>query len=195
MLLRNEIAMAARSMGNAKPDCTCVAPERRNRAKVKAVVSGRFKEFFMPLILLGILFAVPLLDIYATLRLAEALGVPGLAMFIPGMIAGALLMKRETQTLKSRFVGAVQTMGVHGMVFDSGRRMLAAVLLLLPGFISDLFAVFLLLMPNRSLISASVAANAGAAHSGASPSSPSSVQTGNVNANATVVDGEFRRVE
>jgi UPF0716 protein FxsA len=197
MLLRNEIAMPVRSMTDAKPNCVGVAPERRNRAKVKVVVPGRFKEFFMPLILLGILFAVPLLDIYATLRLAEALGVPGLAMFIPGMIAGALLMKRETQTLKSRFVGAVQTMGVHGMVFDSGRRMLAAVLLLLPGFISDLFAIFLLLMPNRSLIAASAAANTGAAHNGASSSSASAAKTGNgnTNANATVVDGEFRRVE
>jgi UPF0716 family protein affecting phage T7 exclusion len=161
----------------------------------------------MPLILLGILFAVPLLDIYATLRLAEALGVPGLVMFIPGMIAGALLMKRETQTLKSRFVGAVQTMGVHGMVFDSGRRMLAAVLLLLPGFISDLFAVFLLLMPNRSLqpapamahtgaagsSGARASANAGANQHGATSSTSAGAKA--TSTGATVVDGEFRRVE
>jgi UPF0716 family protein affecting phage T7 exclusion len=158
----------------------------------------------MPLILLGILFAVPLLDIYATLRLAEALGVPGLAMFIPGMIAGALLMKRETQTLKSRFVGAVQTMGVHGMVFDSGRRMLAAVLLLLPGFISDLFAVFLLLMPNRSMQPAPAMANGNPSNAGAAQgtgpqasaaAAKSTKSTKSTNTNATIVDGEFRRVD
>jgi UPF0716 protein FxsA len=138
----------------------------------------------MPLILLGILLALPVLDVYATLRLAEALSVPGLAMFIPGAVAGILFMKRETRTLKSRFVGAVQTMALHGMVFDSGRRMIAAVLLLLPGFISDLFAVFLLLMPNRAMQPTRSMAGAGA-----SPAAPTAPGAG------ATVDGEFRRVE
>ena len=128
----------------------------------------------MPLVLLGILIALPVLDIYATLRLAEALNVPGLALFIPGVMFGVVVMKRETRTLRAQFVGALQTMAVQGMVFDSGRRMLAAVLLLLPGMVSDLFALFLLLVPNRAMPLAATAA----------------AQTG-----AKTVDGEFRRVE
>jgi UPF0716 protein FxsA len=128
----------------------------------------------MPLVLLGILVALPILDIYATLRLAEAMNVPGLALFIPGLILGVMLMKRETRTLRSQFMGAMQNMALQGMMFDSGRRMLAAVLLLLPGFVSDLFAVFLLLIPNRALSQAAVA-------------SPT--------AGPKTVDGEFRRVE
>ena len=128
----------------------------------------------MPLVLLGILVALPVLDIYATLRLAEALNVPGLALFIPGIACGVMLMKRETRTLRAKFVGALQTMALQGMMFDSGRRMLAAVLLLLPGMVSDLFAVFLLLVPNRAMPQPAVA------------SAPSSPKT---------VDGEFRRVE
>lgn len=128
----------------------------------------------MPLVLLGILIALPVLDIYATLRLAEALNVPGFLMFIPGVIFGIAVMKRETRTLRAQFVGALQTMAVQGMVFDSGRRMLAAVLLLLPGMVSDLFAVFLLLVPNRVMPQQAVAT------SGAAPKT---------------VDGEFRRVE
>ena len=128
----------------------------------------------MPLVLLGILVALPVLDIYATLRLAEALNVPSLALFVPGILLGVLVMKRETRTLRAQFVGALQTMAVQGMVFDSGRRMLAAVLLLFPGFVSDLFAVFLLLVPNRSLPQAAAA----------------TAQTG-----SKTVDGEFRRVE
>lgn len=128
----------------------------------------------MPLILLGILVALPLLDIYATLRLAEALNVPGLALFIPGVIFGVLVMKRETRTLRTQFVGAMQSMALQGMVFDSGRRMLAAVLLLLPGMVSDLFALFLLLVPNRSL--------------------PLPLAT-SPSAMPKTVDGEFRRVE
>lgn len=128
----------------------------------------------MPLVLLGILIALPILDIYATLRVAEALNVPGILLFAPGAIFGIVVMKRETRTLRTQFVGALQTMAVQGMVFDSGRRMLAAVLLLSPGFVSDLFAVFLLLVPNRAIPRPAAA----------------TAQTG-----SKTVDGEFRRVE
>ena len=128
----------------------------------------------MPLVLLGILVALPVLDIYATLRLAEALNVPGLALFIPGILFGVMLMKRETRTLRSQFAGAMQSMALQGMVFDSGRRMLAAVLLLLPGMVSDLFAVFLLLVPNRAM---------------------SGPATATVASGPKTVEGEFKRVE
>lgn len=128
----------------------------------------------MPLLLLGILVALPILDVYATFRFAEALNVPGWALFIPGFFLGIMLLKRETRTLKSRFVGAMQTMALNGMVFDSGRRMLAAVLLLTPGFVSDIFALFLLLVPNRAVPQAAVA-------------TPTP--------GPKTVDGEFRRVE
>ena len=128
----------------------------------------------MPLVLLGILVALPILDIYCTLRLAEALNVPGVLLFVPGVIFGIVVMKRETRTLRAQFIGALQTMAVQGMVFDSGRRMLAAVLLLLPGMVSDLFAVFLLLVPNRAMPLPAAA-------------SPSPMPK--------TVDGEFRRVE
>lgn len=128
----------------------------------------------MPLVLFGILLALPVLDIYATLRVAETLNVPGLLLFIPGLVLGILVMKRETRTLRTQFVGALQTMAVQGMVFDSGRRMLAALLLLFPGFVSDLFAVFLLLVPNRAMPQAAAA----------------SAQSG-----SKTVEGEFRRVD
>ncbi len=144
----------------------------------------------MPLLLIGILFALPLLDIYATLRFAEALGVPGWALFIPGVLFGWGLMRRETRTLKARFVGAVQGLSVGGMVFDSGRRMLAALLLLLPGFFSDLVALFLLLVPNRSM-SPVGAASGSVGNVGVSQ--PESPRTGT--ASGATVDGEFRRVE
>lgn len=128
----------------------------------------------MPLLLLGILVALPILDVYATFRFAEALNVPGWALFIPGFFLGIMLLKRETRTLKSRFVNAMQTMALNGMVFDSGRRMLAAVLLLTPGFVSDLFALFLLLVPNRAIPQTAAATPA---------------------PGPKTVDGEFRRVE
>ncbi len=128
----------------------------------------------MPLLLLGILIALPVLDIYATIRFAEALNVPGWVLFVPGFFMGVMLLKRETRTLKSRFVGAMQTMALNGMVFDSGRRLLAAVLLLTPGFVSDIFALFLLLVPNRAMPQPAVATST---------------------VGPKTVDGEFRRVD
>lgn len=129
----------------------------------------------MALILLGILVALPVLDIYATFRVAESLNVPGWALFVPGFVFGILLMKRETQTLKSRFVAALASVGVHGVVFDSGRRLLAAVLLLLPGLASDLFALLLLMVPNRTPQPAAATVTAAPG--------------------PKTMDGEFRRVE
>jgi UPF0716 protein FxsA len=135
----------------------------------------------MPLLLIAIVLALPLLDIYATIRLAEALSVPGWSLFIPSAVFGMLLMRRETRSLKTRFVGAVQSMTLQGMVFDSGRRMIAGVLLLLPGVVSDLFAIFLLVMPNR----VAAATNAGR----------SVPPTGPGTGTRATVDGEFRRVD
>jgi UPF0716 family protein affecting phage T7 exclusion len=158
-----------------------------------AIIGFGSKGSCMPLLLIGILFALPILDIYATLRFAEALGVPGWAMFIPGVLLGWGLMRRETRTLKSRFIGAVQGLSVNGMVFDSGRRMIAAVLLLLPGFVSDVFALFLLLMPNRST-SPMAAASVGGANNG-STSSQATRKPSVGGASGATVDGEFRRVD
>ena len=141
----------------------------------------------MPLIFLLILIGLPILDVYATLRLAESLGVPGIAMFVPGLIFGVMIMKRETRQFRSRFVGAVQSMALHSMVFDSGRRMLAALLFLSPGFVSDVFALFLFLIPNRSL------ANETVGDSGFS-SNPDSRRPA-APRDTAVVDGEYRRVE
>ena len=132
-------------------------------------------EMFMPLVLLGILLVLPILDIYATIRFAESLDVPALLLFVPGFVFGLLLMKRETSTLKVRFVNALQSMSLPGVVFDSGRRMLAAALFLFPGFMSDIFALCLLLIPSRTTPQVATAA---AAQSG-----------------PKVMDGEFRRLD
>jgi UPF0716 protein FxsA len=145
----------------------------------------------MPLIFLTLLIALPVLDVYATLRFAETLGVPAIALFIPGLVFGVMIMKRETSSFKARFLGAIQSMSVHTTVFDSGRRLLAALLLLTPGFISDVFALFLLMVPNRSLASQA----AGGGSTTAPPNATRRAEPSVRNQDATVVDGEFRRVD
>ncbi len=148
----------------------------------------------MPFIFLAILVGLPVLDIYATLRFAETLGVPGIAMFLPGLVAGVMLMKRETRSLKSRFAGAIQSMSLNAVAFDSGRRLLAALLFVLPGFMSDVFGLFLLLIPDRSL--AMPGASGSATTGGFSRSEPPRTQTPGVgNRDASVVDAEYRRVD
>jgi len=127
----------------------------------------------MPLVMLGILVALPMLDIYATLRLAEALNVPGWTLFVPGVIFGVTIFKRETRNLRSRFAAAMQSMTLRPIVFDSGRRLLAALLLLAPGFLSDVFALFLLLIPSRAVAQPATVAASG----------------------PQTMDGEYRRVE
>jgi UPF0716 protein FxsA len=149
----------------------------------------------MPLVFLTLLIALPVLDVYATLRFAETLGVPAIAMFIPGLILGVMIMKRETSSFKARFLGAIQSMSVHTTVFDSGRRLLAALLLLAPGFISDVFALFLLMIPNRSLLT-QPAGGASSSNAAASPTSRAHRHEASARAkDGAVVDGEFRRVE
>jgi UPF0716 family protein affecting phage T7 exclusion len=123
--------------------------------------------------MLGILVALPMLDIYATLRLAEALNVPGWTLFVPGVIFGVTIFKRETRNLRSRFAAAMQSMTLRPIVFDSGRRLLAALLLLATGFLSDVFALFLLLIPSRAV------------------TQPATV----VASGPQTMDGEYRRVE
>ena len=141
----------------------------------------------MPLIILALLIGLPILDIYATLRFAEALGVPGILLFIPGLVAGAMVLTREARSLRSRFIGTIQSLSLHAAVFDSGRRLLAALFFLAPGFVSDVFAVFLLLIPNRAL-----------AAPGPSAEVPQrGPRTGSRHGATTisVVDGEYRRVD
>ncbi len=148
----------------------------------------------MPILFLALLIGLPILDIYATLRFAETLGVPGIALFLPGVFAGVMIMKRETRSFKSRFVGAVQSMSLNAMVFDSGRRMLAAALFLAPGFFSDVFGLFLFLIPNRSLATLGAQGHHGDAfdRDPASAKTERATKSGN---DKSVVDGEFRRID
>ncbi|MGL4233612.1 MAG: FxsA family protein [Casimicrobium sp.] len=150
----------------------------------------------MPILFLAILIGLPILDIYATLRFAEALGVPGIALFVPGLIFGVMIMKREARTLKSRFAGAVQSLSLNAMVFDSGRRMLAALLFLMPGFVSDVVALFLILIPNRSLAMPGVGGNTvGGFSRSEARDAPRSPNASTGARDASVVDGEYRRVD
>ena len=101
-------------------------------------------RFFYLLIVL----AFPLLDLYTTVRFARWTGVPVWAWLTLSVIAGFLLLRNERIEFRSRTIAAMhgEQASLRGL-FDSGRKVLAGFLLLLPGVISDLLALVLLALP------------------------------------------------
>ena len=98
-------------------------------------------RFAMLVIVLGF----PLIDLYATVRVARATGVPVVVWLGMAALAGIFLLRNERMAFRANTVAAM-----HGEqpllrgLFDSGRKVLAGMLLLLPGVLSDVMALALL---------------------------------------------------
>jgi UPF0716 protein FxsA len=98
--------------------------------------------------LLAILLAFPVADLYATVRFSQWSGVPMWVWLTISVLSGLVLLRNERHTFRAHVVAALH--GEQSMlrgVVDSGRRVLAGMLFLLPGVVSDLFAVMLLMLP------------------------------------------------
>jgi UPF0716 protein FxsA len=102
----------------------------------------------MRFLMLMIVLAFPVLDVLVTLRFAQWSHVPAPFLLLASTVAGALLLRHERVSFRARTLAAI-----HGEQFilrgvlDSGRKVLAGVLLIVPGIISDLIAIVLLLLP------------------------------------------------
>ena len=102
----------------------------------------------MRFVVLVILLAFPAADVYVTSRLARWTGVPLWIWLAGSFLLGLLLLRNERIQFRARTVAAL-----HGEqpilrgVLDSGRKVLAAFLLILPGIVSDLIALVLLALP------------------------------------------------
>jgi UPF0716 protein FxsA len=102
----------------------------------------------MRFVLLAIVLAFPVLDLYATVRFAAWTGVPVWLWLGASLGGGLLLLRNERLAFRTRTVAAMR--GDHATLralLDSGRKVLAGVLLLLPGVVSDLMALVLLALP------------------------------------------------
>ena len=102
----------------------------------------------MRIIYLLIVLAFPLLDLFATVRFARWTGVPVWAWLGLSIVAGFLLLRNERIEFRSRTIAAMH--GEQALLrglFDSGRKVLAGFLLLMPGVVSDLLALVLLALP------------------------------------------------
>ena len=102
----------------------------------------------MRLVLLAIVLAFPLIDLYVTARFAQWTGVPIWFWLLSSAVVGLWLMRNERLQFRARTVAAMhgEYPLLRGLV-DSGRKVLAAVLLILPGVLSDFLGLLLLLLP------------------------------------------------
>ena len=102
----------------------------------------------MRFVALLIVLIFPVLDVLATIRFARWTGIPTLVWLAASAIAGVLLLRKERVTFRAKTLAALRgDQPLLRGLLDSGRRVLAALLLISPGVISDVIALLLLLLP------------------------------------------------
>jgi UPF0716 protein FxsA len=105
--------------------------------------------------LLVILFiAVPFAELYVLIQVGQAIGVlDTLGLLLLVSIVGAWLAKREGISVIRQMQAALNAGRVPGAeLVDGFLILLAAALMLTPGFLTDIVAIFLLLPPVRALM-------------------------------------------
>lgn len=102
----------------------------------------------MRLIAALIVLSFPVLDLLATVRFAAWTGVSTWIWLACGLCAGIALLRTERVAFHARTVAAMHgEASILRELLDSGRKVLAGFLFLLPGVVSDAMAVGLLLLP------------------------------------------------
>jgi UPF0716 protein FxsA len=134
-----------------------------------------------------VIFALPVLDILLTREFAHATGVSIWWWLALGSVSGVLVLRHERAYFKARLNSALMSAAAHESnpwrsVLDSGRKIVAGLLLLLPGVMSDVFALALMLIPIN--MAAKLTPVWAASLGGGTPSR-----------GPRTVEGSFRRVE
>lgn len=98
--------------------------------------------------------AVPLAELYVLIQVGQTIGVlDTLALLLLISIVGAWLAKREGLGVLQRMQRALQAGRVPGTeLIDAFLILLAAALMLTPGFLTDIVAILLLLPPVRAAV-------------------------------------------
>ncbi len=137
----------------------------------------------MRLFLLFIVLAFPITDLWVTASIAQWSGVPLWVLLTTSLLVGLLLLRSERLSFRRRTVATLH--GEESLLrdlLDSGRKVLAGILLILPGLFSDLLALALLALPlniARSFGPEPVAAGRG----------------GGRGARHDSIDGDYRRID
>jgi UPF0716 protein FxsA len=100
----------------------------------------------LPILLL--LLAFPVLEGWLLFRLGERFGAWVLVWLVAAAIAGALLIRMEKLVWALRIAGSLRSQrSPLGALITSARSVVAGLLLIFPGVISDVLAVLVLLWP------------------------------------------------
>lgn len=125
------------------------------------------------LLLLAILLGFPLLEAVVLVRLSQTLGWWVLAWVVLAACAGMALIKEARFALVARLAaGLAQGHFSINALTDSARTVIAGLLLIFPGVVSDLMAITLLLLPGRDAVQETVSRRGG---------------------RGALIEGEFRR--
>jgi UPF0716 protein FxsA len=101
----------------------------------------------MRFVMLAIVLAFPLVDLVVTIRFARWTGVPLWMWLVASAAAGLWLLANERVQFRARALAAFRRDTLMRGLLDSGRRVLAGVLLIIPGIMSDVIALLLLMLP------------------------------------------------
>jgi UPF0716 protein FxsA len=105
-------------------------------------------------LLLALLIAVPLVEIYVMIQVGQwigALNMVGLLLLVS--IGGIFLVKHQGIGVFRRIRGALDAGRVPGPeLLDAALLLVAGLLLVIPGFVTDFFGLLLLLPPVRALV-------------------------------------------
>ncbi len=100
-------------------------------------------------IIVFILLGFPVLEIFVTVKLAGIIGWWLAPLLILSAVAGSRLIQQEKTVVFARLFSSLQSGRPLGFaMLDSVRTLLAGVLLIFPGVVSDVLALALLLLPS-----------------------------------------------
>ena len=107
----------------------------------------------MPLILILLFIVVPIAELYVIIKVGELIGVlPTLILLLADAVGGSMLLKHQGREAWRRFNRALAERRFPGReVADGALIVVGGTLLLTPGFITDVFGLFLLLPPTRAI--------------------------------------------
>jgi UPF0716 protein FxsA len=112
----------------------------------------------MRLLLIGILLGFPFVEALVLVRLGETLGWWVVGWVVLAACAGIALIKEARFALVARLAaGFAQGRFAIAALTDSARTVVAGLLLIFPGVVSDLIALTLLLLPGPRAVVESAA--------------------------------------
>jgi UPF0716 protein FxsA len=106
----------------------------------------------MPFLII-LFIVVPILELYVIIQVGQLIGVvPTLVLLLADALLGSMLLKHEGRGAWRRFNEALAARRFPGKeVADGVLIVIGGTLLLTPGFLTDIFGLFLLLPPTRAI--------------------------------------------